>query len=155
MKVVMFHSQQALSGSCCDAEAPMKRTPSQRALLFSSMSLTIQVVPSAHTSLSMMTCMQGKAVRHLTGMSREEPARFADFVIPAAGPRQQDMRQGHIIVGLQTQEATSIIKYSCSKRVIPIPTSYLTARRLVPLHHKNCCSIIHQMRVRRAPAAST
>ncbi|CAK0782676.1 hypothetical protein CVIRNUC_005871 [Coccomyxa viridis] len=46
------------------------------------------------------------------------------------GPRQQDMRQGHIIVGLQTQEATSIIKYSCSKRVIPIPTSYLTARRI-------------------------
>ena len=136
MEVVMFHSQQALSGSCCDAEAPMKRTPSQRALPFSSMSLTIQVVPSAHTSLSMMTCMQGKAVRHPTGMSRADPARIADLMVPAAGPRQQDMRQGHIIVGLQTQEATSIIKYSCSKRVIPIPTSYLTARRSVPLHHE-------------------
>ncbi len=32
-------------------------------------------------------------------------------------------------MGLQTQEATSIVSYSCSKRVIPIPTSYLTARR--------------------------
>ena len=52
-----------------------------------------------------------------------------DAMHPAAGPRKEDMRQGHIIVGLQTQEATSIIKYSCSKRVIPIPTSYLTARR--------------------------
>lgn len=47
----------------------------------------------------------------------------------AAGPRKEDARKGHIIVGLQTQEATAIVQYSCSKRVIPIPTSYLTARR--------------------------
>ena len=47
----------------------------------------------------------------------------------AVGPRREDSRRGHIIVGLQTQEATSIVSYSCSKRVIPIPTSYLTARR--------------------------
>ncbi len=46
-----------------------------------------------------------------------------------AGPRKEDSRRGHIIVGLQTQEATSIVSYCCSKRVIPIPTSYLTARR--------------------------
>lgn len=40
-----------------------------------------------------------------------------------------DPRRGYIIVGLQTQEATSLMKYSCSERVIPVPTSYLNARR--------------------------
>ena len=116
----------------------MKRMPSQRALLFSLMSLTIQVVPPATSCLPMMTGMQEPAVWHLTGMSRDSPAKDVDAWRPTAGPRKQDMRQGHIIVGLQTQEATSIVKYSCSKRVIPIPTSYLTARRLIALHHKMC-----------------
>jgi hypothetical protein len=46
------------------------------------------------------------------------------------GPSKPDPRQGRIIVGLQTREATAMLRYSCSKRVMPVPTAYLNARRL-------------------------
>ena len=35
------------------------------------------------------------------------------------------------MVGVQTQEAVGLIKYSCSARVIPMPTAFLNARRCV------------------------
>ncbi|CAL8470852.1 g10394 [Coccomyxa elongata] len=47
---------------------------------------------------------------------------------PGAG--KPDPRRGYIVVGLQTQEATGLLKYSCSERVIPVPTNNLNARRI-------------------------
>ena len=52
------------------------------------------------------------------------------LVVPGAG--KPDPRTGHIVVGLQTQEAVGLIQYSCSARVIPVPTTYLNARRRAP-----------------------
>ncbi len=48
------------------------------------------------------------------------------------GAGNPDPRTGHIVVGLQTQEAVGLIQYSCSARVIPVPTTYLNARRRGP-----------------------
>ena len=50
----------------------------------------------------------------------------------AAGAGKPDPRTGHIVVGLQTQEAVGLIRYSCSARVVPVPTTYLNARRRAP-----------------------
>jgi hypothetical protein len=47
----------------------------------------------------------------------------------SAGAGKPDPRKGHIVVGVQTQEAVGLIKYSCSSRVIPMPTAFLCARR--------------------------
>ena len=40
-----------------------------------------------------------------------------------------DPRTGHIIVEVKTDDAKQMIEYSCSKRVIALPTGLLNARR--------------------------
>ena len=40
-----------------------------------------------------------------------------------------DPRTGHIIVEVKTPDAKELIEYSCSKRVIALPTGVLNARR--------------------------
>lgn len=40
-----------------------------------------------------------------------------------------DPRTGHIIVELKTANAVPLLRYSCSSRIIGLPTAQLNARR--------------------------
>lgn len=40
-----------------------------------------------------------------------------------------DPRTGHIVVEMRTPHSAALLKYSCSKRVLALPTVQLNARR--------------------------
>lgn len=40
-----------------------------------------------------------------------------------------DPRTGHIVVEMRTPHSAALLKYSCSKRVLALPTTQLNARR--------------------------
>ena len=46
---------------------------------------------------------------------------------------QPDPRTGNIIVELKTSNAAPLLRYSCSHRIIGLPTAVLNARRCAPL----------------------
>lgn len=52
---------------------------------------------------------------------------FPGFGVP-------DPRTGHIVVEMRTPHSAALLKYSCSGRVLALPTVQLNARRLVFLH---------------------
>ena len=45
------------------------------------------------------------------------------------GLGQPDPRVGHIVVELKTANAVPLLRYSCSNRIIGLPTAQLNARR--------------------------
>lgn len=47
---------------------------------------------------------------------------FPGFGVP-------DPRTGHIVVEMRTPHSAALLKYSCSKRVLALPTVQLNARR--------------------------
>ncbi len=51
---------------------------------------------------------------------------FPGFGVP-------DPRTGHIVVEMRTPHSAALLKYSCSGRVLALPTVQLNARRLVLL----------------------
>ena len=65
------------------------------------------------------------------GRQLRDACRYLCPATMPAGAGKPDPRTGHIVVGVQTQEAVGLIKYSCSSRVIPMPTAFLNARRCV------------------------
>ena len=50
-----------------------------------------------------------------------------------------DPRTGHIVVEMRTPHGASLLKYSCSPRVLCLPTIQLNARRLAQLITQSCC----------------
>ena len=46
-----------------------------------------------------------------------------------AGFGMPDPRTGHIVVEMRTPHSAALLKYSCSKRVLALPTVQLNARR--------------------------
>jgi hypothetical protein len=50
---------------------------------------------------------------------------------PGAGV--PDPRTGNIVVELKTANAMPLLRYSCSSRIISLPTAQLNARRYIPL----------------------
>ena len=58
---------------------------------------------------------------------------FPGFGVP-------DPRTGHIVVEMRTPHSAALLKYSCSGRVLALPTVQLNARRLVFLHADSAAS---------------
>ncbi|KAK9903985.1 hypothetical protein WJX75_001909 [Coccomyxa subellipsoidea] len=88
----------------------------------------LRVVAASSAAATVLVSDTSRGPREADAQSLRAAVLLDELDFPGLG--KPDPRRGYIVAGLQTQEATGLMKYSCSDRVIPVPTNNLNARRI-------------------------
>ncbi|EIE20310.1 hypothetical protein COCSUDRAFT_67575 [Coccomyxa subellipsoidea C-169] len=88
----------------------------------------LRVVAASSAAATVLVSDTSRGPGEADSQSLRAAVLLDELDFPGLG--KPDPRRGYVVVGLQTQEAVGLLKYSCSARVIPVPTNNLNARRI-------------------------